>query len=92
MHDNIFDKFLEYLNSKKMLGGSQIGQFVSIQDDFYIFDIDFYKKLSRENGFIDKMSSPVLHSRVYAHALTPAQSTFFSVTSFFVLVHWATSH
>lgn len=26
------------------------------------------------------------------HTLTPAQSTFFSVASFFVLVHWATGH
>ena len=56
MHDNIFDKLLEYLNSNSMLNGTQIGQFVSIQDDFYIFDIDFYKKLSRENGFIDMIS------------------------------------
>lgn len=56
MHDNIFDKLLEYLNTNNMLDGTQIGQFVSIQDDFYIFDIDFYKKLSRENGFIDMIS------------------------------------
>lgn len=56
MHDNIFDKFLEYLKSNNMLSGSQIGQFVSVQDDFYIFDIDFYKKLSRKDGFIDMLS------------------------------------
>lgn len=32
-----------------------MGQFVSITDTFYIFDIEFYQKLFADNGFMDSL-------------------------------------
>lgn len=52
MHDNAFDEFASYLKDNHLLGGTDIGNFVSIEDDFYIFDIAFYQKLFAENGFV----------------------------------------
>lgn len=52
MHDNAFDEFASYLKDNNLLGGTDIGNFVSIEDDFYIFDIAFYQKLFAENGFV----------------------------------------
>lgn len=52
MHDNAFDEFASYLKDNNLLGGTDIGNFVSIEDDFYIFDIAFYQKLFSEKGFV----------------------------------------
>ncbi len=52
MHDNAFDDFVAYLNDNNLLSGIEIGNFVSISDEFYIFDIDFFQKLFEENGFV----------------------------------------
>lgn len=52
MHDNAFDEFASYLKDNNLLGGTDIGNFISIEDDFYIFDIAFYQKLFAENGFV----------------------------------------
>lgn len=52
MHDNAFDEFVSYLNENNLWGESEIGNFVSVEDDFYIFDIAFFQKLFAEQGFI----------------------------------------
>lgn len=53
MHDNAFDHFFEYLEEKKLLNtGNEIGKFISIKDDFYIFDVEFYRRLFEKNGFV----------------------------------------
>ena len=54
MHDNAFDQFVSHLQEKDLLRESdiQIGNFVSIEDEFYIFDITFYQKLFDEKGFV----------------------------------------
>lgn len=54
MHDNAFDQFVSHLREKDLLRETdiQIGNFVSIEDEFYIFDITFYQKLFDEKGFV----------------------------------------
>ena len=52
MHDNAFDQLEMYLKEKNLLEGNDIGKFISIEDEFYIFDISFYQRLFEENGFV----------------------------------------
>lgn len=52
MHDNAFNEFATYIQDQALLSGNGIGDFVSIEDKFYIFDIAFYQNLFRENGFV----------------------------------------
>lgn len=54
LHDNAFDQFIRYLEDNKMIveNSANIGDFVSFKDEFYIFDIQFYKDLFEKNGFI----------------------------------------
>lgn len=52
MHDNAFDEFVTYLEKNNLIDGSEIGNFISIENDFYIFDIEFFQKLFDENGFV----------------------------------------
>lgn len=51
MHDNTFNKFVSYLQKNEELNGNEIGNFISIEDEFYIFDIAFYQKLFDDEGF-----------------------------------------
>lgn len=57
MHDNAFNEFASYLKENNLLGGTEIGNFVSIEDDFYIFDIEFYQKLFDEKGFVSGLKA-----------------------------------
>ena len=43
MHDNAFDEFASYLSENGLLGGANIGNFISVEDEFYIFDIAFFQ-------------------------------------------------
>ena len=43
------------LEKNELLNGQAVGQFVSITDTFYIFDIEFYQKLFADNGFMDSL-------------------------------------
>lgn len=54
MHDNAFEQFLQYLNDNNLVNESSdsIGNFVKLKNEFYIFDIEFYKQLFEENGFV----------------------------------------
>lgn len=55
LHDNAFDQFINYLSEQELLNNEtkRIGQFSKIEDEFYIFDIEFYKHLFDKNGFVD---------------------------------------
>ena len=59
MHDNAFDQFVSHLQEKSLLqeANIQIGNFISIEDEFYIFDISFYQNLFAKNGFIDLLEA-----------------------------------
>lgn len=35
MHDNAFDEFASYLSENGLLGGANIGNFISVEDEFY---------------------------------------------------------
>ena len=52
MHDNAFNEFATYVQEHELLGGNEIGDFIVVEDDFYIFDIAFYQNLFHENGFV----------------------------------------
>ena len=54
LHDNAFDQLMTYLDSQKLINKQpmQIGNFISIEDDFYIFDLAFYQKMFDEKGFM----------------------------------------
>ena len=54
MHDNAFDQFVSHLQGKSLIREAdiQIGNFISIEDSFYIFDISFYQSLFSEKGFV----------------------------------------
>lgn len=53
MQDNAFDHFAAYLKTNDLTNKNEIGSFISVEDDFYIFDIAFYQKLFEQNGFVD---------------------------------------
>lgn len=59
MHDNAFDQFVSHLQEKSLLQESniQIGNFISVEDEFYIFDISFYQNLFAKNGFIELLEA-----------------------------------
>lgn len=54
MHDNAFEQFMNYLDENNLIviEPKEVGQFSKIENEFYIFDIEFYKHLFDENGFV----------------------------------------
>lgn len=54
MHDNAFEQFMNYLDENNLIviEPKEVGQFSKIENEFYIFDIEFYKRLFDENGFV----------------------------------------
>ena len=52
MHDNAFDQFMNYLHEHNLLNGADVGDFLIVKDEFYIFDIAFYQKLFVKDGFV----------------------------------------
>ncbi len=56
MHDNAFDQFMNYLNEHNLLNGADVGDFLIVKDEFYIFDIAFYQKLFVKDGFVDMLT------------------------------------
>ncbi len=56
MHDNAFDHFYTHLETNQLLNPAcEIGKFISIEDDFYIFDIEYYQRLFEKNGFVSML-------------------------------------
>lgn len=56
MHDNAFDQFMNYLQEHDLLNGEDVGAFLIVKDEFYIFDIAFYQKLFAKDGFVDMLT------------------------------------
>ena len=57
MHDNTFDHFFNYLKNDYLLNNNEIGNFIAVKDNFYIFDIAFFQKLFSPNGFVDSLET-----------------------------------
>lgn len=56
LHDNAFDQFMNYLHEHNLLSGCNLGKFIEVQDEFYIFDIAFYQELFAKDGFVDLLT------------------------------------
>lgn len=53
LHDNAFDQLMNYLNQNNLLSNHNIGDFIEINDEFYIMDLDYYKKIFDDKKFLD---------------------------------------
>lgn len=53
LHDNAFDQLMNYLTLNNLLSDYNIGNFVEINDEFYIMDLDYYKKIFGDKRFLD---------------------------------------
>ena len=55
LHDNAFDQLVNYLNKNEHLPNHNIGDFIEINDEFYIMDLDYYKKIFSNKNLLDIM-------------------------------------
>lgn len=57
LHDNAFEQLMIYLKNDQMISEDcrTIGNFVEIEDDFFILNLDYYSELYKKDGFIDKI-------------------------------------
>lgn len=53
LHDNAFDQLMNYLTKNGLLSNNNIGDFIEINDEFYIMDLDYYKKIFGDKKFLD---------------------------------------
>lgn len=53
LHDNAFDQLMNYLFRNNLLSNRNIGNFIEINDEFYIMDLDYYKKIFGDKKFLD---------------------------------------
>ena len=53
IHDNAFDQLMNYLFRNNLLSNHNIGDFIEINDEFYIMDLDYYKKIFGDKKFLD---------------------------------------
>ena len=53
LHDNAFDQLMKYLNKSNLLSHHNIGDFIEINDKFYIMDLDYYKKIFEDKKFLE---------------------------------------
>ena len=53
LHDNAFDQLMNYLFRNNLLSNHNIGDFIEINDEFYIMDLDYYKKILGDKKFLD---------------------------------------
>lgn len=53
LHDNAFDQLMNYLTQNNLLSNHNIGDFIEINDEFYIIDLDYYKKIFGDKKFLD---------------------------------------
>lgn len=44
---------MNYLNQNNLLSNHNIGDFIEINDEFYIMDLDYYKKIFGDKKFLD---------------------------------------
>lgn len=48
-----FDQLMNYLFRNNLLSNHNIGDFIEINDEFYIMDLDYYKKIFGDKKFLD---------------------------------------
>lgn len=53
LHDNAFDQLMSYLTNRNLLSSHNIGDFIEINDEFYIMDLEYYKKILADKKFLD---------------------------------------
>lgn len=53
LHDNAFDQLMNYLTKNELLLNYNIGDFIEIYDEFYIMDLEYYKKIFDEKKFLE---------------------------------------
>ena len=53
LHDNAFDQLMNYLTLNNLLSNHNIGDFIEINDEFYIMDLDYYKKIFGDKKYLD---------------------------------------
>lgn len=53
LHDNAFDQLMNYLTRNDLLSNHDIGDFIQINDRFYIVDLEYYKKIFGDKKFLD---------------------------------------
>lgn len=53
LHDNAFDQLMNYLTKNGLLSNNNIGDFIEINDEFYIMDLDYYKKIFGDIKFLN---------------------------------------
>lgn len=53
LHDNAFDQLMDYLTRNNLLSSQNIGDFIEINDEFYMMDLDYYKKIFGDKTFVD---------------------------------------
>lgn len=53
LHDNAFDQLMNYLFRNNLFSNRNIGNFIEINDEFYIMDLDYYKKIFGDKKFLD---------------------------------------
>lgn len=52
LHDNAFDQLMLYLSKNDLLSNQNIGDFIEINDEFYIIDLEYYKKVIDNKDFL----------------------------------------
>lgn len=57
LHDNAFDQLLEYLQNEKAFCSNNIGDFILIEDSFYILDLEYYERLFNNKTLLDFIKS-----------------------------------
>lgn len=65
LHDNAFDQLMNYLTQNNLLSNYSIGDFIEINDEFYIMDLDYYKKIFGDKKFLDFLKQSE-HDKVQA--------------------------
>ncbi len=55
LHDNAFNQFMSYLEDNDCFSGNKIGDFVEIEDDFYVLDLEYLRKIMDSKRFINFM-------------------------------------
>lgn len=56
IHDNAFEQLMSFLSNEGLISKppkNDIGDFIELEDSFFILDLDYYKNLFEPKGFIE---------------------------------------
>ena len=62
LHDNAFHQVINYLEKENLFAKNdiEIGEFIKHKGQFYLLDLDYYKKLFDNDDFVSMMNEPKL--------------------------------